>query len=427
MVEVTVRESKDSEPVDLSSLEVEALTRMGRRLASQTSWWGENEGESSGRETSAIKCVRAGDGRWRVRVDNAVGVVRVGNVQIVVEPKIPLSHLLYLMAEAGSLPRLDEERASLAADQSLWALVAAWFTASAESLLRRGLIRDYQETRQDLSLIRGRVQPPRTATNFYVGRVAFDCEFDEFDIDTPLNRIVLAAARAVASSVLLASDVRRRAMSIAVRMDEGVQDLAAGDLRAAFDRRTAHYAEVIPLARHVLRSRGRTLAGGEELGWSFLIPTPALVEEGIRNVLNRGLTPKYWVKKRGRQLEGSTLTFNPDLVFGPSAAVGDVKYKLTSTTWNRADLYEVIAFGVAFRAERTCLVTFNQSSGDRRFSDLRVGDIRVSHLVWDADLARSPIDSADALVASARSWLQDAAWKVLGQNSLGANEAAMSG
>ena len=256
MIEVAVRESKESAPIDFSSSEVDALTRMGRRLASQSSWWGEDEDEAIKRETSAIKCAPAADGRWRVRIDNAVGVVRVGDVQIVVNPKIPLNHLLYLMSEAGSLPRLDEERAALGADQSLWALVAAWSTSSAETLLRRGLIRDYQEARQDLTLIRGRVQPPRTATNFYRGRIVFDCEFDKFDIDTPLNRVVVAASRAVASSALLKSDVRRRAMSIVARMDEGVQDLRPGDLRASLDRRTAHYVDVIPLARHVLRAGG---------------------------------------------------------------------------------------------------------------------------------------------------------------------------
>ena len=104
-----------------------------------------------------------------------------------------------------------------------------------------------------------------------------------------------------------------------------------------------------------------------------------------------------------------------------------MQYKLTTVAWNRADLYEVIAFGVAFRADRTCLVTFNESSRNQTFSDLQVGDIRVTHLAWDADPARSPVDAADSLVASARVWLQDSAWKVLGQNSFGANEAAISG
>jgi hypothetical protein len=68
MVEVTVRESRDSEPIDLSFREIEALTRMGRRLASQNSWWGEDEGEGIKRETSAIKCARADASNRRMSV-----------------------------------------------------------------------------------------------------------------------------------------------------------------------------------------------------------------------------------------------------------------------------------------------------------------------------------------------------------------------
>jgi hypothetical protein len=421
---IEIRESRDSEPLELSPEAVQAIGRMGRRLASQRSWWGEDETEAGQRESTAIKCLPVGDGRWRVRVDNAIGVFRVGDLQVVVEPKVPLPHVMHLFAEAGGFPKMDEERAAMARDQSLWTLVSSWFTSSAEALLRRGLIRDYRVTRDDLTLVRGHVHPATTATNFYRGRLAFDCEFEEFNIDTPLNRVVLAAARRVAGSMLLEPGLRKRAISVMARMDEGVGPLAPTDLLATLDRRTSHYGDAIPLARHVLRSWGRTIQTGEERAWSFLIPTPDLVETGIRNILARGLAPGVSVVKRGRQLEGSTLTFNPDLVFG-RAAVGDVKYKLFDQTWRRSDLYEVLSFGVAFRTERVCLVNFSPSGAFEPLAPLRVGDMTVTHLVWRAD--QPPDQAAEGLVNQARRWLQDSDPNTLGQNALGANEAAMSG
>jgi 5-methylcytosine-specific restriction endonuclease McrBC regulatory subunit McrC len=408
MTALSLRESAESEPIDLAPASVQALTLLGRRLASQRSWWGQEEDEAQSRETTAIKCIPSANGQWRVRVDNAVGVLSVGDLQIAVQPKIPLAHFLHLMAAAEAIPRVDEERASIAPDESLWELVAEWFVSSAETLLRRGLIRDYQAERDDLVLVRGRVHGVSTATNFYRGRLAFDCEYEDFSIDTALNRIVLAAARVVAGSPLLHTDLRRRALAVTVHMDEGVGGFSTMDLFAHTDRRTVHYHGPIALARHILRREGRTLATGEALGWSFLIPTPALVEEGIRRILIRGLAPEWEVAKKGRQLEGSSLTLTPDLVFGTNRAVGDVKYKLTGPTWNRGDLYEVISFGVAFRTSYVSLVTFSDSSDVAPFKELRVGDMRVSHLVWAADPRREPTLSADLLVAQARVWLAEA-------------------
>lgn len=424
MHEITVTESKESEPLDLSPAAVEALSRMGRRLASQKSWWGEGEDSSTRTEPTAIKCIPVAGGQWRVRVDNAVGVVSVGDVQIAVQPKIHLPHLLYLFSLSGAIPRVDEQLASLPVDQSLWELVAQWFASSAELLMRRGLMRDYQEAREDLPLVRGRVHPSGTASNFYRGRLAFDCEYEEFDVDTPLNRTVLAASRSVAASPLLGSELRRRGMRVAAHLDEGVGALERRDLLASTDRRTSHYREAIPLAHHVLRSHGRTIATGDELGWSFLIPTPALVEEGVRRLLDSALGS---VTKRGRQLEGSTLRFMPDLVFGNVMAVGDVKYKLSASTWNRADLYEVLSFGVAFEVRDVCLVTFSSGEREEHLEPLDVGEMHVTHLRWDASPSRDPKDAAASLVRDAGAWLQEVSLKTLGQNSAGSYEAATSG
>ena len=82
------------------------------------------------------------------------------------------------------------------------------------------------------------------------------------------------------------------------------------------------------LARHILRHVGRHLAAGSDAAWSFLLRTPEMVEARDLGVLADRLGPaRVW--KGHLQLPGSTLTFNPDLVFDAAQAVGDVKYKLS--------------------------------------------------------------------------------------------------
>jgi len=42
------------------------------------------------------------------------------------------------------------------------------------------MTRDYQAATDELAVVRGRILPRRTATNFYRGRLRIDCNYEEF-------------------------------------------------------------------------------------------------------------------------------------------------------------------------------------------------------------------------------------------------------
>jgi len=130
-----------------------------------------------------------------------------------------------------------------------------------------------------------------------------------------------------------------------------------------------------------------------------------MVEAGIRAMLAERLGAGV-VRKEGRQLVGSTMTFNPDLVFGAPHAIGDVKYKLAGGEWDRGDLYQVVAFAAAFRVTEAILVRFRRSDVTP-LPDVRVGDIRVRELTWLADPQDPAAASAAALAADIDAWLGD--------------------
>ena len=251
-----------------------------------------------------IRCTPQGSGLWTVRVADAVGLLSIGDLQIEVRPKIPMAHLLYLFGESGRFPRVDEQMAHAMTGASLWELVAKWFLAEMEGVLRKDLMRDYQEAGGWLKVIRGRVDPVRTVLALDSGRVEALCEFEEFGANTALNRILLAGARHVAASSTLPRVDRRRALSIAARMDD-VTSIRPGDERARTDRRTAYYGNALGLARHIIAGQGRTIGAGAHYARTFLIRTPEMVEEGIRRILQRRLGDRWRIEKRGRQLIGS--------------------------------------------------------------------------------------------------------------------------
>jgi len=390
--------------VPLAREQAQALLALGKKLASKTGWWGDPEETPP---ASVIDISQGPDGEWSVLVREAVGVVSVDGLELVVSPKIPYNHFLYLAAQSGILPRIETQRTEIAPTESLWEVIAHWFVHAAEMLLRGELAKGYRETSDELEHARGRILPLETARLFYQGRPSVACEFEEFSEDIALNRLVRAACDRVAASALLPRELRQRARAGLARMTD-VGLLQDADFRAKVDRLTHRYADTIAFAKVLLRGGGTRIAHGAAHGWCFLIRTPELVEAGIRAVLQRALNSRYTVQKKGRKLAGSTFTLNPDLVFGGGLAVGDVKYKNIDPEWSRSDLYQVVAFAAGFDCDRAVIVGFSNGSTAGPIA-IRFGKIGVEAFAWDVSPSSEPEASGTVLAAQIAAFLARAA------------------
>jgi McrBC 5-methylcytosine restriction system component len=182
-------------------------------------------------------------------------------------------------------------------------------------------------------------------------------------------------------------------------------ELRPHDVQAGLDRQTRHYSEAWALALHVLSTTGRALSAGSQKAWTFLLRTPEMVEDGVRAILE-GALGKARVQKRGIQLAGSSMTFNPDLLFDQGLAVADVKYKLSKGDWDRQDLNQAIAFAEAFGASEAGILRFRESRTPKMV-DAVVGRKRVSELTWVVDADASPEMAAEAFIANTTAWLED--------------------
>lgn len=87
---------------------------LGKRLASHFKWWDEAEDlEDDVQEKSFVRLRRAPAGEWTLRVVDAIGVIGIPGLQIVVEQKMPLDHLLLLFRKTDVWPRLDEQHTKI--------------------------------------------------------------------------------------------------------------------------------------------------------------------------------------------------------------------------------------------------------------------------------------------------------------------------
>jgi 5-methylcytosine-specific restriction endonuclease McrBC regulatory subunit McrC len=396
----TVRESERVEmALDLD--EQERLLSLGRSLAQGTDRYGRRVENST---ATLIRVERLDDARAQVTVVDAVGVVAIPGLELEVKPKIPQKHLLHLTDWAGLLPRWTTSVAQVQKDEPLANLIAHWFIAALERVLEEGLSRDYHECAGELDSIRGRVALLPSARLFYRGRLGVVADYEEFGFDTSPNRLLLAGARVIAAGVPLPIHLRKRANRAIKRMDE-VGHCRPSDLAAVVDRMTAHYVDAVSLAREVLVSAGRRLEAGASKSWGFLFRTATPVEGGIRTVLKEALAGEAAVTKRRFPLGNSQQSVGPDLVFGDVLAIGDVKYKEGGSSWNRADLYEVVAFAAAAERTRALLVNFRPLAS-RTLPPILVGKTEVSEISWPAEADLDPREASRIFGERAQAWLR---------------------
>jgi len=387
--------------VQLPAEAADKLRELGRRLASDSTWWGAGADSDLVADATIIRCEHNSGDTYRVRVSDAVGVIGLGANQLLVEPKIPIDHLAFLLGQASQVPRLADRPAQLETADGFFDLIARWFMLSTERLLRRDLLRDYALETDEIGAVRGRVHLVPTTRALLTGRCRLRCEFEEFSLDTPLNRVLNAAASIVAGSTALGPDLRARAHRIVARFDH-VSDLMPYDVRTQPDSRSAYYAEAITLAKCIISGTGRTLRPGTRLSSTFLFRTPDVVEEGIRRVLASGLSAQCRVHKSGLVLDGSRRrSLNPDLVFGASEAVGDVKYALFDGEFKRPYLNQLVTFAAGYSCQKGLLVCF----GDKAKSEhVVVGGIRLDTMNWNVQQV-TPQLAASELCQRVADWL----------------------
>jgi 5-methylcytosine-specific restriction endonuclease McrBC regulatory subunit McrC len=394
-------ESKTS-TVTLTDSQADELRRIGPELASQKQWWGASD-DADTPDRSIVRCERRADGRYTIRVSEAIGAIGLGDLQLIIRPKIPLPHLLYLLVESDQVPRSLYERSSLGVDDNFFSIIARWFVHTCEALLRHGLVSDYGRVTADLPCARGRIHTVKTARSVLAGRPVIRCEFDRFGEDTSLNRVLKAAVVRLLGLSGLPLGLQEHCRRIHHRLSD-VGELRRADLSVRPDALSRSYCDAHPLALAILASTGLSMEAGTRRTWTFLFRTPEAVEEGLRNSLRTHLEPDWKVQKSPRRLLGDrNRSLNPDLVFGENEAVGDVKYRLTKVDGEieRGDLNQVTTFATGYHAKKATVIAFGPHEAGE---EVHVGPVQVNGFNWNSDGA-TPEQAAARLAERVGSWL----------------------
>ena len=376
-------------PLKLTDFQANELKRHGDLLNARTSR--EPDDAQDLDDQSAFKIQKISETDYRVTAENCIGAVDLDGQLLLIQPKIGFTHFARIMRHAMNLPDSDTDEIGLESFESFELLVVTWFVKEVSRLIPTHLVRNYYPVQEQVSFIKGHIQVLRTTRNFLGGNLRVDSEFDEFGMNHSLNRVLKSALLVAADLPNLSQDLRWD-VERCLRYLSNVDRASHHDLRVQLDRRTStNFRSSLDLAKTIIGHQGRGLASGDGVGRSFLLQTPLLVEEGIRNLLKKTFR-QHKVDNQTRATK-SVGNAHPDLVFNDGEIVGDVKYK-TVNSWsdNRADQYQSIFFATAFKTQVSLIACFGDESGVV-LPMAEVGDNRLYAAVWNASKGASPVES----------------------------------
>lgn len=296
-------------------------------------------------------------GEWLVSNVSKVGVIRLGGVQVMIEPKVPLERLFYLLSRGRGWGSWFEESVSLGTIAELYPAIAEAFTGWAERALSTGVLRGYREMRSAEPAIRGKWLVSEQIRIRHGMPLPAELQYDEFTADIAENQLVRSAIRRVLAFLGLPDSLYARLKRID-RQLAGVSVLARGGRLPVvqFDRRNARYRPVVALAELILTNGSYDHRVASTAATGFLLDLPRVFEQFVEVEVTQAARPhggEVVAQFESALDRDGYARIRPDLVWRSSGrvrAVFDAKYKAEKPAgFPNADVYQMLAYCIRHR------------------------------------------------------------------------------
>ena len=346
-------------------------------------------------------------GEWRVTGVSKVGVVRIGDVEVSIEPKVPLERLFYLLARGQEWGSWFEQSVRLGTVESLYPAIAEAFATWAERVFRAGVLRGYRPTRAAEPAIRGRWLVAEQIRVRHGMPLPAELQYDEFTADIAENQLVRSAVRRVIAFAGLPNPLRGRLLRVDLQLGE-VALLARGQVLPTvhFDRRNERYRPLVALAELILTNGSLDHHVASVAATGFLLDLPRVFERFVEAEVIRAARPLGGeiIPQLETALDAAGhVRIRPDMVWrrdGRVQAVFDAKYKSEKPAgFPNADVYQMLAYCVRHELASGHLI---YAAGNAVPARYRIEQAGVEIYCHSIALDRSPGDitrQVDAIVA----------------------------
>lgn len=303
------------------------------------------------------------EGKYIVTASSTVGAVEIGDLSVLIRPKIGIPQLLSLACYASNLVKLQVDREFHFADdpESLPDVLALLLLTAARRAFSRGLLHGYRVEEEALHTVRGRIRFEDQIRSRFGVPIPIEVRYDEFTDDILENRLVKAAVMRLGAMRLRSQRARSGLGWIASTLQDvsNVEFPSNQVPEPESSQLNEHYREVLTLSRLILRHSAFNQQRGHVRSYGFLINMNDLFQDFLIAVLREALRLKPEVFRADNQLRGRRsihldeahrVNLKPDMTWWESdkcVFVGDAKYKKTDGIGQHSDLYQLLAYVTA--------------------------------------------------------------------------------
>ena len=305
----------------------------------------------------AVERVVGTENRYRLRPGSHIGAVEIGDLSVLIEPKIGIPQVLSLACYAIGKVKFQPEDFGFQEEYALPDALAIALTSHARRAFARGLLHGYRTEEEALYTVRGRIRFDEQLRRRFGVPLPVEVRYDEFTDDVLANRLVKAAAYRLGRAHLRSARARGELGWLAAMLEEVslVEFPPKGVPSVRYDRLNEHYRGVVELSRLILRHGEFEAGRGAVRATGFLMDMNVVFQEFVTEALRDalGVSPHVFLEKRIPDLDDAgRIHLRPDLTWWEGSScvfVGDAKYKNIAGERSvpNADLYQLLAYATA--------------------------------------------------------------------------------
>lgn len=348
-------------------------------------------------------------GWWEVAAGTQIGVVNIEGLQVVIQPKININRLVFLMGYARRPSFWRDDRVQLDPADDLPEALAHAFVRLARRALDQGLLKGYVTVEETLPVLRGRVREADQLRRRWGQAIPLEVRYDDFSVDIPENQLLLAATERLLRTAGVEASHRAGLQRLRMQLSD-VTVPVRGAARPAWvpSRLNARYQPALELAELILDGRSFEQRIGELTVSGYLFNMATIFEDFVTVALREAMTihgGRSALQYRTYLDEAETVPVRPDFVWseqGQPRVVVDAKYKAEKPSgFPQADLYQLLAYCTVLGLPEGHLI-YAKGEAIAKTHSVRGSGIRI--IAHTVDLTDTPADLLAAVRTLAASF-----------------------
>ncbi len=331
----------------------------------------------------------------RIFTYSHVGIIQIGKKRIEILPKlynpdlqksdknpdeqvqknlktIARKNLFHLLSVAGLIPFYKSGVSPYGKEKDFFEFLISLFLQDLENVMGSHFHHEYIQRSDDIGTIKGKLNYQKQVVKLPSQLHTFSCQFDEFSIDNPLNRIIKATLKKI-QELCRNEENKKRAFNFYALMSE-IQDEVISPSSISglhFSRLNEKYENIVEFCHMILFGSTYSADEGAQHYYALVFDMNLVFERFVVKLLRTSLPEYVFNCQNEINLASDPLGLNefrrnikkiiPDIIVKrdkESLAIIDTKYKpdFSKGYISSADTFQMMAYCVANESDTAILL-----------------------------------------------------------------------